>query len=102
MKKTLAKVKARFYWPGLTADVRSNLRKCNLCERRKSPPKKRQAPLHYSIGWEYPLKGSQLTYLAHYLLTRLHNSEMRSDNILFFFYSSRHDRDTSIEYSVCS
>ena len=51
VKKTLAKVKARFYWPGLTADVRSHLRKCNSCERRKSPPKKRRAPLQqYRVG----------------------------------------------------
>ena len=40
VKKTLTKVKAKYYWPGLMADVRSHLRKCNLCERRKSPPKK--------------------------------------------------------------
>ena len=51
VKKTLAKVKARFYWPGLTSDIRSHLRKCNLCERRKSPPKKRRARLQqYRVG----------------------------------------------------
>ena len=33
VKKRLAEVKARFYWPGLTADVRSHLPKCYLLER---------------------------------------------------------------------
>ena len=51
LKKTLARVKARFYSPWITADVRAYIRKCDLCERRKSPPKKRFAPLQqYRVG----------------------------------------------------
>lgn len=45
LRKTLAKLKLRFYWCGITADVRSYLRKCSLCARRKSPPRHRRAPL---------------------------------------------------------
>ena len=45
LRKTLAKVKARFYWCGITADVRSFIKTCTLCQKRKSPPRKRKAPL---------------------------------------------------------
>ena len=49
--KTLAKVKQRYYWPGMVADVRSLLRHCGLCGRRKSPAKRRIAPLQqYKVG----------------------------------------------------
>ena len=48
VRKTLAKVKAMFYWCGMTADIRSFIRTCSLCQRRKSPPKKRRAPLQQS------------------------------------------------------
>lgn len=47
-RKTLARVKARFYWSGLTADVRAFVRMCSLCQRRESPPRKRRAPLQQS------------------------------------------------------
>lgn len=51
LRKTLAKVKLRYYWPGMTADVRSHLRCCELCQRRKSPSKRRVAPLQqYRVG----------------------------------------------------
>ena len=47
-RKTLAKLKGRFYWCGMTADVRSFIRMCNLCARRKTPGRKRRAPLQQS------------------------------------------------------
>ncbi len=51
MKKTIARVKQRYFWSGITADVRSCVRSCNQCEKRKSPPKKRVAPLQqYHVG----------------------------------------------------
>ena len=48
--KTLAKVKLRYYWPGMTADVRSFLRRCEVCGRRKSPAKRR-VPLATVQSW---------------------------------------------------
>ena len=49
--KTLAKVKLRYYWPGMTAYVRSFIRQCELCGRRKSPVKRRVSPLQqYLVG----------------------------------------------------
>ena len=50
-KKTLAKMKCRYFWPGMSADVRSFIRSCDLCARRKSPAKKGVAPLQqYRVG----------------------------------------------------
>lgn len=51
VKKTTGKVKERFYWVGYHADVRSFLRQCELCARRKSPAKKSRAKLRqYQVG----------------------------------------------------
>ena len=51
VSKTLAKVKYKYFWPGMSADVRSFLRVCDLCAKRKSPAKKRLAPLQqYRVG----------------------------------------------------
>lgn len=45
MNKTIAKVRMRFYWYGMDADIRSVVRQCNVCASKKSPAKKRRAPL---------------------------------------------------------
>ena len=51
VRKTEAKVKYRYYWPGMSADTRSFLRSCDQCARRKSPAKKVKAPLQqYQVG----------------------------------------------------
>ena len=50
-KKTLAKVRQRFYWAGMSADVRSFVRQCDTCASKKSPAKARKAPLQqYAVG----------------------------------------------------
>eukprot|EP00057_Strongylocentrotus_purpuratus_P018268 XP_011672742.1 PREDICTED: protein NYNRIN-like [Strongylocentrotus purpuratus] len=51
VNKLLHKVQQRYYWVGLAADVRSLVRKCDVCSRLKNPPKKSRAPLQkYRIG----------------------------------------------------
>ena len=51
VSKTMAKVKFRYFWPGMSADVRSVLRGCDMCARRKSAARKRVAPLQqYRVG----------------------------------------------------
>ncbi len=51
MTKTLAKMKFRYFWSGMSGDVRSFIRSCDLCARRKSPAKKSVAPLQqYRVG----------------------------------------------------
>jgi hypothetical protein len=49
--KTLGKVQRRYYWVGITSDVRSWIRKCIPCAKRKTPPRKRRARLQqYRVG----------------------------------------------------
>ena len=49
--KTLAKVRQRFYWYGMSADVRSYVRQCNVCASKKSPAKVRRGLLQqYPVG----------------------------------------------------
>ena len=49
LTKTMAKVRQRFYWAGMGADVRSAVRQCNACASKKSPARKRKAPLRQLI-----------------------------------------------------
>ena len=44
-RKTLQKLKARFYWPGYTADTKEWCRSCEPCAQRKAPNPKPRAPL---------------------------------------------------------
>ncbi len=48
-KRTMAKVRTKFYWKGMAADIRSFIRECDVCARRKSPNKKRRAPLQQHL-----------------------------------------------------
>ena len=51
VNKTMAKAKYRYFWPGMSADIRSFLRSCDMCARRKAPAKKRVTPLQrYRVG----------------------------------------------------
>lgn len=49
--KTLSNVKQRVHWSGVSGDVRSFIRSCDLCARRKSPSKRARARLQqYEVG----------------------------------------------------
>lgn len=51
IKKTLAKVRDRYFWYGLRRDVENWLRNCTVCGSKKGPSKKSRAPLKlYSVG----------------------------------------------------
>lgn len=43
--KTLARVRQRYYWPGLQQDVRQYVTGCDTCTMRKSPNKKKVSPM---------------------------------------------------------
>ena len=45
IKKTLERVRQRFYWPGLQDDVRRYINGCEQCLKRKNPLRKKQAPM---------------------------------------------------------
>ncbi|XP_038058673.1 uncharacterized protein LOC119729953 [Patiria miniata] len=48
-KRTMTKVRLKFHWSGLSADVRSFIRRCDLCAARKLPSKKQNAPLQQHL-----------------------------------------------------
>ena len=43
--KTVAKIKERFYWPGMYRDVEQWIRTCASCATRKSAPQQNRGPL---------------------------------------------------------
>lgn len=54
-EKTLAKVKERFYWPGVQEDVSNWCRTCEACATRKTAPQKGRAPLQ-TVKAGYPMQ----------------------------------------------
>ena len=51
VRKTLSKLKERFYWMGMGNDVRRFCRSCDICASRKPPPKKARSPMkQYNVG----------------------------------------------------
>ena len=51
VKKTLMKVRSRYFWYGLRRDVEYWISKCDICASRKGPSRKPKAPLKlYSVG----------------------------------------------------
>ena len=51
MGKTKSRVKQRFYWYALCADMESHIRKCPICTANMYPKKKPRAPLKgYGAG----------------------------------------------------
>ncbi len=50
-KKTLQCLQEKYYWSRMVEDVRSWLRQCTKCAKRKDPPRKRRAKLRqYQVG----------------------------------------------------
>ena len=50
-KKTLGRLRDRFYWRGCDRDVRRWCRQCDLCSSRKGPSKRPRAPMKaYNVG----------------------------------------------------
>ena len=54
-KKTLSKLKERFYWPGQYNDVRDWCRTCTTCASRKTPTPKPRAALQ-SVQTGFPMQ----------------------------------------------
>ncbi|KRX51283.1 Retrovirus-related Pol polyprotein from transposon [Trichinella sp. T9] len=45
-RQTLARVKSRFFWPGMSGDVNAWCRTCMQCARRKGLTNNNRAPMH--------------------------------------------------------
>ena len=54
-KKTMEKIRSRFYWPGQRHDVENWCRACEKCLSRKSPSQARRAPMQSDLVG-YPLQ----------------------------------------------
>lgn len=51
LKKTLSKVRQRYFWFGIRKYVENWCRKCDVCASRKSPPTRARAPMRkYNVG----------------------------------------------------
>ena len=45
LRKTLAKIRQEYYWPGLHKDVKLYVAGCSFCPQKKPPNKKKRAPM---------------------------------------------------------
>ena len=50
LTKTLGRIRLKYYWVGMAADLRSHLRQCDVFARRKCPSKTLRAPLQQRIS----------------------------------------------------
>ncbi|KAK3921822.1 Retrovirus-related Pol polyprotein from transposon 412 [Frankliniella fusca] len=53
--KTIAKVRAHYYWPGLCQEVKLWCLSCAVCRTKKGPPRRTRAPLtlhNVGVPWE--------------------------------------------------
>lgn len=48
--KTLAKIRQRYYCPGLQRDVHQYIAGCDTCTKRKNPIPKRRAPIQITTS----------------------------------------------------
>ena len=55
IRKTLSKIRQRYYWPGLQNDVRSYVSSCEACLKRKNPNKTLKAPMQINRSG-YPME----------------------------------------------
>jgi predicted nucleic-acid-binding Zn-ribbon protein len=44
VRKTLEKIRQKYYWPGLQSDVRKYIAGCDFCNKRKAPLKNKKSP----------------------------------------------------------
>ena len=45
VRRTMARVRIRYYWPGYLTDVEDWCKTCEICQQKKDPPNKNTAPL---------------------------------------------------------
>ena len=55
MRKTLEKVRQKYYWAGLYAYVEQYVQSCDICSRGKAPPHTKRAPMKLTSS-DYPME----------------------------------------------
>ncbi|KRX33828.1 Gypsy retrotransposon integrase-like protein 1, partial [Trichinella murrelli] len=63
LRRSLARVRSRFYWPGMSGDVHTWCRTCTQCARRKGPTKNNRAPMQAMFAG-YPLQRVDMDILG--------------------------------------
>ncbi|XP_065927594.1 uncharacterized protein [Magallana gigas] len=78
--KTLARIRQRYYWPGLQQDVHHYIAGCDACSRRKNPIPKRRAPMQIVAS------GVPMERLASDILCELPETDRGNRHILVVAY----------------
>ena len=68
MKKTLSKIRQRYYWPGLENDVRAYIAGCEKCMKHKGPIPKKRAPMQITRSG-YPMERIAVDILGEFPMT---------------------------------
>ncbi|MCG8033048.1 MAG: DDE-type integrase/transposase/recombinase, partial [Candidatus Thiodiazotropha taylori] len=71
-KKTLSKVRQKFYWPGLQSDVRAYVAGCETCMKRKEPNPTKRAPMQI-VRSGFPMERLAIDILGELPLTNKGN-----------------------------
>ena len=74
--KTLAKIRQRYYWPGLQRDVHQYVAGCETCTKRKNPIPRRRAPMKIAQS------GAPMERIATDILCELPETERGNRHIL--------------------
>ena len=72
IRKTLGRIRQRFYWPGLQNDVRAYVNGCEKCTKRKDPNMTKKAPLQ-AVRSGYPMERIAVDILGELPLTEKGN-----------------------------
>lgn len=74
--KTLAKIRQRYYWPGLQRDVHQYIAGCDTCTKRKNLIPRRRAPMQITTC------GVPMERIATDILCELPETDRRNSHIL--------------------
>ena len=72
IKKTLHRIRQRYYWPGLQRDVKIYVNGCETCARRKGPNRTKKAPMQVTRSG-YPMERIAVDILGELPLTENNN-----------------------------
>lgn len=69
VRKTLSKIRQRYFWPGLQNDVRAYIAGCEKCMKRKGPTKSKMAPMQI-VRSGYPMERIAADILGEFPVTK--------------------------------
>ena len=75
IKKTLSKIRQRYYWPRLQNDVKAYVSGCDICARRKQPLKTKRAPMEI-VRSGFPMERIAVDILGELPITERGNRYM--------------------------